>query len=263
MTEVVLSDRPAAGVARLLIHRPAKRNAIDFAVRDQMTRHLRALLDDRDVRALVIGGSERMFSAGGDVPSMAGLDEAGARARMQHIHTLCHLVAGAPIPVVSAIEGIGAGGAVGLALLGDRIVVGEGTKILFPFLGLGLAPDWGQLLTLPRRVGLPAARRILSSTKPVSGADALALGIADECVSDDDVMTTAIERAVQLAALPQEAFVRTKRRLANPSASLCEELQREEDDQAVLLRGAEFAEGFAAFNEKRRSDFLPIRRPAP
>ncbi|RYF67246.1 MAG: hypothetical protein EOO22_19715, partial [Comamonadaceae bacterium] len=75
VTEVVLSDRPAAGVARLLIHRPAKRNAIDFAVRDQMTRHLRALLDDRDVRALVIGGSERMFSAGGDVPSMAGLDE--------------------------------------------------------------------------------------------------------------------------------------------------------------------------------------------
>lgn len=262
MAAVVLLDRPAPGVARLLIHRPAKRNAIDFDVREQMTHLLSGLLDDRGVRALVIGGSERMFSAGGDVPSMAGLDEEGARARMRHIHRLCRLVAQAPIPVVSAVEGVGAGGAVGLALLGDRIVVGEGTRILFPFLGLGLAPDWGQLLTLPRRVGLGAARRILASSQPIGGAAALAIGLADECVADDAVMRTAIERAVQLAALPQDAFARTKRRLAEPSASLADELQREQDDQAVLLRGAEFAEGFAAFGARRPADFLPIARPA-
>ncbi|CAN0504606.1 unnamed protein product, partial [Phaeothamnion confervicola] len=130
---VVLVDRPAPHVARLLINRPDKRNAIDYDVRQQLTDALGTLLGDATVRAIVFGGAQGVFSAGGDVPSMVGLSEAQARERMQHIHVLCRLIAGAGVPVVSAIEGIGAGAAVGLALMGDRIVVGEGTKILFPF----------------------------------------------------------------------------------------------------------------------------------
>ncbi len=253
---VVLYDTPAPNVGRLLINRPAKRNAIDFDVREQLTHALRKALADPQVRALVFGGAEGVFSAGGDVPSMAGLDEAGARARMQHIHTLCTLVADARIPVVSAVEGIGAGGAIGLALLSDRIVVGQGSKILFPFMGLGLAPDWGQLLTLPRRVGLAAAKRILTSGQSLSGPEAHRIGLADDLVDDDKVMSHAIALASQLARLPQEAYARMKDRLDRPSTSLRHELQREEDDQAVLLLGADFNEGFAAFNEKRKADFV-------
>ncbi len=252
---VVLLDRPAPHVARLLINRPAKRNAIDFDVREQLTQALRRLLADRSVRALVFGGTERMFSAGGDVPSMAGLDEEGARGRMRHIHALCRLIATARFPVVSAIEGIGAGGAVGLALLSDHIVVGEGTKILFPFMGLGLAPDWGQVLTLPRRIGIPAARRLFTSGQALTGAEAHRIGLADTLVADDQVMATALARALALAALPQEAFARMKDRLGHPSATLDEELKREEEDQAVCLLGAEFAEGHAAFMHKRKADF--------
>ena len=101
------------------------------------------LLADIDVRALVFGGVGGVFSAGGDLPSMVGIDAAAARARMQHIGVLCKLVAGARVPVVSAMEGFSAGAVVGLALLGDHIVAGPGTKVLFPFLKLGLAPDWG------------------------------------------------------------------------------------------------------------------------
>ena len=259
--EVVLVDRPAPHVARLLIHRPDKRNAIDWNVREQMTQHLRALLADGTVRALVVGGSERMFSAGGDVPSMAGLDEAGARARMQHIHVLCSLVAHARIPVVSAIEGIGAGGAVGLALLGDHIVVGRTTRILFPFLGLGLAPDWGQLLTLPRRVGLAAARRILTSTAPILGPEAHEIGLADTLAEDDAVMSRAIERAGAMAALPQEAFSRMKARLSHPSATLEDELAREETDQAACLQSAEFRVGYQAFTTRTPADFISPASP--
>lgn len=259
---VVRVDRPAPAVARMLIDRPAKRNAIDFDVRDQLTRHLKTLLADASVRALVIGGTERMFSAGGDVPSMQGLDEAGARTRMQHVHQLCTLVANAPLPVVSAIEGIGAGGAVGLALLGDVIVVGPNTKILFPFFNLGLAPDWGQLLTLPRRVGLANARRILLAGRAVTGTEAMAMGLADTLAADDEVMTTAVAQAQALAALPHEAFACMKTRLMHPSATLAEELKREEDSQAAGLLGAEFREGFAAFEGKRRADFMGLARKA-
>lgn len=253
---VVLLDRPAPHVARLRINRPDKRNAIDFDVREQMTDHLQALLGEGATRALVFGGVGGVFSAGGDVPSMVGLSPEQARERMQHIHVLCRMVAGAGIPVVSAAEGFAAGAVVGLALLGDEIVGGPGTKILFPFLKLGLAPDWGQLLTLPRRVGIGHARRILASGNPVSGEEAKHIGLVDHLVADAEVMDTAVRRASELAALPSEAFARMKARLNDISGSLAEELAREETDQAVCLTGDEFHEGFDAFRNKRPPDFI-------
>lgn len=258
--EVVLIDRPAPHVARLLINRPDKRNAIDFDVREQFTKHLKELLSDRETRALVIGGVGGVFSAGGDVPSMRGLTENQARERMQHIHELCRLIADARFPVVSAVEGFAAGAVVGLALLGDRMVGGHGTRILFPFLRLGLVPDWGQLLTLPHRVGISQARKMLSSGKPVDGEEAYRVGLLDQLVPDDQIMATAVREASELALLPQEAFSRMKQRLNHVSGSLAEELAREESDQTVCLLGDEFKEGFAAFAEKRSPDFLSAGR---
>jgi len=260
---VVLLDRPAPHVARLRINRPDKRNAIDHGVRQGFIDHLATLPADGATRALVIGGVQGVFSAGGDVASMEGLTQAQARERMRHIHGLCRIVADARIPVVSAMEGVTAGAAVGLALLGDRIVVGREARILFPFLKLGLTPDWGQLMTLPRRVGLPAARRILAEGK-VGAEEALRIGLADVLADDAQVMDTAVRIASELALLPTEAFGRMKQRLNQPSASLAEELQREEDDQATCLTSDDFAEGFDAFRSKRSADFIArpgVRRP--
>ena len=253
---VVLLDCPSPGVARLLINRPDKRNAIDHAVRQGFIDHLSVLLADSSVRALVLGGVDGIFSAGGDIPSMVGLCEQQARERMQHIHGLCRMVAQARIPVVSAMEGVTAGAAVGLALLGDRIVIGRGARVLFPFLKLGLAPDWGQLLTLPRRVGLPAARRMLSEGAAVGGEEALRLGLADALYEDAEVMGGAVALAESLSRLPTDAFDRMKQRLNHPSATLDDELQREEDDQAHCLVSADFQEGYAAFRDKRTADFV-------
>ena len=260
--EVVRLDWPLPQVARLRIHRPVKRNAIDQAVRQQLGEAIDALAlraVQGEARALVFGGVGGVFSAGGDLPTMVGLDEAGARARMQHVAALCRRVAGLRIPVLSAVEGFGAGAAVGLALLGDRIVVGEGTRILFPFLRLGLVPDWGQLATLPRRIGLAAARRVLCSEQPVGGAEALRIGLADTLVADAEVMPEALRQAQALAALPANAYARMKARLQLPPAALDEALRCDEDDQAACLRSDDFREGYDAFVHKRTPDF--VRRP--
>jgi 2-(1,2-epoxy-1,2-dihydrophenyl)acetyl-CoA isomerase len=258
MTEsVVLLDRPAPHVARLRINRPGKRNAIDHAVRDQMTQHLRKLLADAETRALVFGGVDGVFSAGGDVTSMAGISAEQARERMEHIHVLCRLIAGAPVPVVSAMEGFAAGAVVGLALLGDHIVAGPGTKVLFPFFKLGLVPDWGQVLTLPRRVGAAQARRLFTSGEAVSGDEAHRIGLVDTLVPDTSVMDTAVRRAADLALLPQEAFARMKQRMNDVSATLAEEFAREQTDQTICLLGDDFREGYDAFLSKRTADFIP------
>lgn len=254
--EVVLLDRPAPRVARLLINRPEKRNAIDYAVRQALIEQLTSLLADGSTRAVVLGGVGGLFSAGGDLPSMLGLTEEQARDRMRHAHVLCRLVAEADVPVVSAMEGVTAGAAVGLALLGDRIVIGRNARILFPFLQLGLVPDWGQLLTLPRRVGLPVARRLLCDGHPVSGDEALRIGLADHLVDDDETMNAAVQTACALAALPADTFARMKQRLHRPSVTLAEELVRELDDQAACLLSLDFREGYDSFRSKRRPDFI-------
>lgn len=259
MSGVVLFDRPAPRVARLLIDRPDKRNAIDRDVRQTLLDAIAPLAADKQTRALVLGGAGGMFSAGGDLPSMVGLDDAGARERMRHVHALVRLVASLRVPVVSAVEGFAAGAAVGLALLGDRIVVGESTRLLFPFLSLGLTPDWGQAWSLPRRVGVAVAQRLFTDGVAVGGAEALRIGLADTLVPDADVMNEAIRQAEALARLPQDAFARTKARLAEPAVSLAEELAREELDQAACLTSADFAEGHDAFASKRAPDFVVAR----
>ena len=147
-----------------------------------------------------------------------------------------------------------------MALLGDHIVIERGAKVLFPFLSLGLAPDWGQLHTLPKRIGLPVARRILIAGKSLDGVEAHAIGLADDIVDTGTAMEAAIATAVRFAALPTDAFLRTRARLNGPVEALEAELQREVDDQAVCLVGAEFAEGYAAFAQKRRPDFTGIKR---
>lgn len=252
----LLLDRPADHVLRLRINRPDKRNAIDHAVREALTEALLGARDDAHTRAIVIGGVDGNFSAGGDIASMHELSEADARGRMQHIHRLCRVLRDTPQPVVAAVEGHCAGAGIGLALLGDAVIAGRTSKFLFPFFRLGLVPDWGLLRTLPARVGIAAARRMLLSGRVIPGDEAARSGLADELVGEADVMDAALERARMLAALPQAAFAAMKQRLLHASAGFDEELQREEDDQARLLLGVDFREGFAAFGEKRAPDFI-------
>lgn len=257
---VVLVDKPAPHVARLRINRPDKRNAIDFATRCALIEALRGLLAAADCRAVVFGGVDGVLSSGGDISSMGGLSEAAARERMRHVHELCRLLASGGLPIVTAIEGVGAGGGAGIAMLSDYVVAGPGSKILFPFLKLGLTPDWGLLYSLPRRIGATRAIQLLSSGRFIEGEEAYRLGLADELVADSEIMNAAIARAAEFARLPAGAFAKMKARLATPSASLEEELRREENDQAVCLLGDEFREGYSAFMEKRAADFLKIPR---
>lgn len=249
-------DRPAPYVLRVLISRPTKLNAVDYNVREELYHALSDGLADRSVRALVLGGVNGNLSAGGDVPSMIGLSEDEARGRLQHIHRLCRLVAEATLPVVTAAEGWAAGASVGLAMLGDYIVVGPGTKILVPFFKLGLIPDWGMMRTLPQRVGVGRARRMIFESETIPGEDAVRIGLADILVDDAAVMEVAVAKAGQLARLPQSAVASVKARFRNPPTSFDADMVKEEQDQVALLLGEDFKEGSAAFSEKRPADFI-------
>ncbi|WP_342806304.1 enoyl-CoA hydratase/isomerase family protein [Alteromonas sp. M12] len=255
----VLIDYPAPHVARIRINRPEKRNALDHNTRQLLIEGLQTIFSDKNNRALVFGGVEGILSAGGDIGSMANLTEQQARERMRHGRLLSRTFAEAQIPVVTAIEGMGVGNSVGLAMLGDYIVMGDDAFVMFPFLKIGLVPDWGILRSLPRRVGFTFAKRVLMTCEKIPANKAEMTGLVDEVVAKDSVMETAIEKASQLSKLPIAALGLMKARLNIIASTLDEELASDEETQSKCLLHAEFAEGYDAFVQKRNANFTNLK----
>jgi 2-(1,2-epoxy-1,2-dihydrophenyl)acetyl-CoA isomerase len=255
MSELLI-DHPAPYIRRLLINRPEARNAINAVVRDALYTALIAASDDHSVRAVIIGGTGGFFSAGGDLPSMVGIAPEAARARMADGHRIVDLLWMFPKPVIASVERAAAGAGAGIALLADRVVMGSGATLLFPFLRLGLVPDWGLVQTVLRRAGQARSTQIFFDGKPVASEAAIAAGLADLAVDDDAVMTRSIEEAERLAALPQQAFARLKFLLRQGSGTDPLNLALEAEAQVDCLTGPEFVEGYAAFKEKRLPDFI-------
>ena len=250
---VLLIDSPAPGVRRLLLNRPEARNAIDAELRAALAAALADAEADAGVRALLIGGAGGMFCAGGDLPSLAGLAPEAAAARMAEGHEIVKRLWAFPKPVVAAVERFAVGAGAGLALLADRVVMGEDAILGFPFLKLGLVPDWGLMATLPWRAGPVLASRLFGDAANLKGSDALASGVVDAAVAVEEVMPRALALADAMVALPAAAFCRTKKVLR--SADLESILAAELGAQVACLTGPEFAEGYAAFRDRRAPDF--------
>ena len=130
---VVVIDRRDDGIARVVINRPNKRNALNDEVRHALIAELPVLLSDETVHALVLTGEGGHVCSGGDIASMDGLDSRGARVRMKDNHTIVRLLAESEKPVVTAVEGYAVGAGAGLAMLGDTAVIADSGTIGFPF----------------------------------------------------------------------------------------------------------------------------------
>ena len=252
---VLTIDRPAEGIARIGLNRPEKRNALDPELRLALIDGIEAVLEDSSVRAVILAGNGGHFCAGGDIASMEGLDAAAGRARMKSNHRMVRLIADAEKPVVAAIEGYAVGAGAGIALLADTVVIAETGAIGFPFFKVGLIPDYAILHTLPRRVGAARARQILLYARMLRGADAVDAGLADVLAPEGGTEAVALERARELASMPALAFALAKQQIGLAPVSLEAALEMEALGQASNFTTADFAEGRAAFREKRAPDF--------
>lgn len=256
----VIVDHPAEHVVQVTINRPEAKNAIDEDTRHALIDSLGEVLADERNRALLLRGADGMFCAGGDLVSMRGMTEAQALARMQNGHELVSLVWNADIPVVAAVEKYAVGAGAGLALLSDYIVAGETAFMSFPFLQLGLVPDWASTQMLIRRTGWGRTRQLILNKARPRGEDLLRLGIADEIVSDADVVDTALAKATELALFPRLAFRLFKRRMRAFPEDFDDALSAEAKDQADCFVSDEFDEGLSAVMEKRAADFVSVAK---
>ena len=204
------------GVGVLTLNRPARKNAIDKVMSDELKQVLFALPQQRDLRALVITGAGGAFCAGGDITNMmsaASSAEAG-RDRMRHdylswIETLLRL----EVPVIAAVQGPAFGAGFSLALTDDFVVAEPGSRFCMSFVRLGLVPDCGAFYTLPRIVGVQRAKELCFSGRELGLAEAHQLGIVTEIASANTGLARAKEIARCFAAAAPASLTLMKRAL--------------------------------------------------
>ncbi|MFL6063014.1 MAG: enoyl-CoA hydratase/isomerase family protein [Marmoricola sp.] len=253
MTSLVLSEnRGPIGVVTL--NRPEVRNAIDLPLRVALAEALEAVAADVSVRVIVLTGAGGSFCSGGDISSMVRQSREETLPRAEAAARVVRAIWGTPKPVVAAVEGSAFGAGTALALACDRVVAASDAVFSTSFTAVGLAGDMGIFASLPARIGAARAKQLMMLPRRLSGAEAGEAGLADSVVEPATALSTALADAERLAAGPPLALGAIKAMFSGPRSPY-DVLDLEVQTQADLFDTDDFAEGVAAFHEKRTPVF--------
>ena len=247
-------------VAKVVLNRPEKLNALSVEMRENLCDYFARLRFDDAVRVIIVTGAGRGFCSGADVDRMAGQphDLRADRERMQRGgHTFIRALHAIEKPVIAAVRGPAVGIGWSIALACDLVVASKTARFSQIFRRIGLAPDGGAIWFLTRRLGMAKAKELVFSARFVEAEEALALGLVNHVVEDDELMTKTEELAADLADAPTFALGLAKKLFhAAVGPSLESYLEIESLVQPQLHMTADNAEGVAAFREKRKPKFI-------
>lgn len=250
----------ADGVAHLRLNRPDAANGMNVELLKALYDAVMICHGEPGVRVLLLTGEGRNFCAGGDVEAFAAQGEAlpdYIRPATAHLQDAVLSLARLDAPVVVAVQGFAAGGGgFGLVCAADLVIAAESAKFLAGATRVGMAPDAGVSVTLPRLVGLRKATEILLLNPVIDAAEALALGLVNRVVPDAELATAARALATELAAGAPLALAATKRLLRAGLALGVEACLTEEARTVAELSGtADAREGLAAVIGRRAPRF--------
>ncbi|HKB28523.1 MAG TPA: enoyl-CoA hydratase-related protein [Candidatus Limnocylindrales bacterium] len=244
-------------IATITLDRPAALNALTVPMKQELLAAFQRTESDPAVRAVILTGAGRAFSAGQDLherlaPGAAPLGE----ELRERYNPIVRAMRGMAKPIVGAINGVAAGAGASLAFACDIRIAAEGATFALVFGRVGLVPDTGATWLLPRLVGASRAAQIALLNAVVTAADALSIGLVATVVPGESLMAAAREIADKLATGAPIALALTKRALDAAWERDFEgalELEAELQDRAG--RSADHAEGIAAFMAKRSPRF--------
>jgi methylglutaconyl-CoA hydratase len=222
MSELVLARRDGP-VLVLTLNDPERANPLSAPLADRLYRDLAAAAEDRTLRAIVLTGAGRHFSAGADLAALERLAEGGTEADnredSERLERLYAELLDHPKLTVAAVHGAAIGGGCGLATACDLVIAERGARFGYTEITIGFIPALVSTF-LTRRVAGHVARRLLLDPGLVDGARAVELGIADELVEDGTAVATAIERAGSIARRSSAAALAATKRLLNLSVGM-------------------------------------------
>lgn len=241
------------GVVTLTLDRPDKKNALTLPMYATLAGHLAAAEADAAVRVVVLTGAGGNFTAGNDLRDFL----AGSLTQADSpVWQFMDAFAGFPKPLVAAVGGLAIGIGVTILLHCDLVYVADEARLSTPFVQLGLVPEFGSSLLLPRLAGHVRSFEKLVLGRPITPQEAVAMGIANAVVPADRLAAVAREAAAALAALPAGAVQDSKRLLRDAQgSSVPDTMRRETEVFARRLASAEAREAISAVLEKRSPDF--------
>jgi enoyl-CoA hydratase/carnithine racemase len=253
MSETVLRDLDD-GVLRLTLNRPAKKNAFSREQWAAFADALAAAQEDPQVAVVLLTGAGGNFSSGTDLTEFADADAEHPFARCSRV--VCDF----DKPLLGAATGIALGGGATLLLHCDLLYVGETLRMRFPFVSLGLVPEFASSYRLQAAIGPRRAAELLFTAEWIGAARALELGIATAVIADAELEALALAKAREIAAWPVRALQETKRTLlVAHRAGLESALRVEEAGMQRCVGSPENVEAITAFLEKRTADFRRFR----
>lgn len=251
-------ERPAPGVAVLVLDQPERRNAMS----DEMTASWVAAVDhlagDPDLRVVVVTGEGKGFCSGGDLSWLAEEPDASVdrlRSRMLPFYRKWLSIRRLEVPTIAAINGAAIGAGLCVALACDIRYAAAGAKMAVPFTRLGLHPGMAGTFLLPDVVGPAAARDLFLTGRTVGADEALGLGLVSRVIEPEGFLDTVLATAVGVAGTAPIATRLTKTSLARGHAGVEACLDWEALAQPVTLATRDLQEGIAAAKEKRAPRF--------
>ncbi|MEU4609429.1 enoyl-CoA hydratase/isomerase family protein [Streptomyces umbrinus] len=250
---VELRDR----LAVLTLDRPGQLNAIGSETVDRLAQALDDVRDNDDVRALVLTGAGRAFSAGADISEIESFTTPGQfRAFVERLTDVYALLEEFPKPSVAAVHGFAFGGGLELALACDLRVVERGARLGLPEMKLGVLPGAGGTQRLPRLLPPAIAKQMVLTGEPIDAERAWQLGLVNELAERGGALATAQALAATLTAGAPLALAAGKRLIDHGlGMDLETAIAYERETVSVLFSTEDRAEGLKAFRERRPGDF--------
>lgn len=243
-------------VAVITLNRPNTFNAFTPQMNKEITQALKQAEREETARCIVITGEGKAFCAGENVENV---DENTNHAEFlrERYHPMIRALKSTSKPTIAAVNGVAAGAGMSLALATDYRIVKRESKFVSAFMGIGLIPDSGFLYFLPRIIGYAKALEIATLGKPITGEEAISIGLATELVSTNEWEEQVHEFAQQFTTMPTKAFSLIKRYMMNgmhlPFDTV---LEQETHAQQIAGMTQDHMEGLVAFKEKRKPEYI-------
>jgi len=259
---VLVSNAGAAQatIRTLTLNRPAALNSFTAAMHGELRAALDAAAADSSVRCVVLTGAGRGFCAGQDLndEGMGGDGQPGdVGGIVERLYKpLALRIRDMPVPVIAMVNGVAAGAGANIALGCDLVIAARSASFIQAFSKIGLVPDGGGTWLLPRLVGRARAIGLAMTGDKLPAEEAERIGMIWRCVDDAVLHDTTLALATRLATLPSRALAATRRILDEAlPLDYAQALSQEARVQGEMSRGADFAEGVAAFLQKRAAVF--------
>src|SRR5262245_40186485 len=249
----------AGGVATVTLNRPDAFNALNLTLARELFSAVIELDEDPTVRCIVVTGAGKAFCGGGDVKDFAdNLPRVGALIKelTTYIHGAVSRLVRTPKPVLTAVNGVAAGGGLSLAIAGDLVLAADSARFTMAYSRIAATPDGSSTYWLPRLIGLRRAVELFYTNRVLTAREAMEWGLVTRVVADAELREATVKLAEELAQGPTLAFGHGKR-LFHASTTESLETQMELESQSIARSGhtEDFAEGVRAFVAKRAPAF--------